>query len=384
MKKSDKRELFASCLAGLEPLLEQELKDFGCVDVEPAVRGCSFKTDYEGMVRVNLASRFAVRVLIPWYNGFAKSNDDLYHMGKKIEWESIMRSDSTFAISFTVNSKYFEHSQYAALKLKDSIADRFRMKFGKRPSVDKDNPDLRLHLRIQDDKVLISLDSSGESLHKRGYRPFGAKAPLNECLAAGMIAFTGWDMKSPLLVPMCGSGTLVMEAAMMASNLPSQWFRPHYGFMKWTNFDEETTQKVRLELWQQRKSDHLPIEATDIERAAIRQTGDALKRIAWDHGISLEQMDFFQLPPREEPCTIILNPPYGERMRPENIEQLYRSIGLKLKNDFPGSTAWIISSNKEAYNHIGFKPSAKHTLYNGKLECMYSGFELYQGSRKEQ
>ncbi|MCH2199097.1 MAG: THUMP domain-containing protein [Flavobacteriales bacterium] len=380
---SEVKPFFATTLSGLEPLLAEEFESFGFTNVATTKRGVSFETDYRGMVKANMCSRFAIRILLPWAEGRAKDPEGLYRFAKKLPWEQVLSSRGTLFINSSVSSDFFDHSHYAALKVKDAIADRFREKTGKRPSVAKENPDLVIHLRIHESMVLISLDSSGDSLHRRGYRPPGAKAPLNETLAAAMIALSEWTPEKTLYIPMCGSGTLVMEAAMKAANLPSQWFRPHFGFMKWKDYDRKVVEEVRLEIWQGRNTAKVKILASDVDRDALRQTQSVVSKIAWEHDITIEDQNFFDLPEDQSGVTVILNPPYGERMRPENIEQMYRDMGLKLKNDFANGDAWIITSNAEALNHVGFRPHAKHTLYNGKLECKYYGFGLYQGSRKD-
>jgi putative N6-adenine-specific DNA methylase len=382
-KKTEKKRLFASTLHGLEPLLEAELTAMGCKNVETSRRGVYFDADYREMVRVNLSSRFAIRVLIPWAHDRARTTDDLYKVALRMPWDRILTPRSTFAIDSVVNSKEIDHSHFASLRLKDGIVDQFRKRTGKRPSIDLENPDVRIHMRVHDDNLTISLDSSGDSLHRRGYRPAGAIAPLNECLAAGLIAFSGWTPDKPLYVPMCGSGTLVMEAALLAANLPSQWFRTNYGFLRWKNLDERIVREERARLWQQRNPRKVKIFASDNDRKAIRQTTDSVKKIAWEHDIDIRQVDFFEHPQPDEPGTVLLNPPYGERIQPEDIQRFYADMGSKLKHDFPGSEAWIISSNMDALNYVGFKSHTKHKLYNGKLECLYAGFELYEGSKKK-
>lgn len=382
--KEDNKRLYVTTLAGLEPLLGKELEELGMEDVEVSTRGAYFTTDYRGMVRVNLASRYGIRVLIPWFKGKANSTDELYKLGLQQPWEKILGTRSTMAIDAVVNSDHFQHSHFTALRLKDAIADRFRRKTGKRPSVKLENPDIRIHLRVSGDSVTISLDSSGDSLHRRGYRPKGAMAPLNECLAAGMLAYSGWKPNEPLYVPMCGSGTLVMEAAMMAANLPSQWFRLNYGFLNWNNLDQQIVEEERLKLWQNRSKEKVRIVASDIDYKAVKQTNEALSKIAWPHDISVEEHDFMKHQPPGEPGVVVLNPPYGERLQPDDIHRFYGEIGSKLKHDFTGCRAWVISSNLEAYHHIGFKPYEKHKLFNGRLECVYAGFELYEGSKKKQ
>lgn len=380
---SETKPYFAKCLAGLEPLLEQELIDFGCSNVKAVVRGVEFETDYRGMVMANMASRFAIRILSPWWEGTSTSPDDLYTQALRIPWHNILHVRQTFAIGSTVSDENFPHSQYAGLKLKDAIADAFRNRSGNRPNVDKENPDLRIDLQIYNGRVRISLDTTGDSLHRRGYRPLGAMAPLNECLAAAMLKFSGWTPEIPLYIPMCGSGTLVMEAAMMDVNLPSQWFRQGYGFMNWSDFDRKVVEEVRMELWKNRRDPQAVIFASDKEKIAVDQTQQCVSKMSWRSNVTIERTDFFALKPAKGGGIMILNPPYGERMRKENIDEFYRYIGQKLKVDFAGYSAWVISSNFDAMNQLGFRPNHKYTLYNGQLECKYFGFSLYEGSRKD-
>lgn len=372
----------AKTLAGLEPLLVNELEKLGMTNVTAFRRGAEFETNERGMIKANMACRFAIRILEPFWSDHANDPDQLYQVCKRIPWNKVLNNDSTFAVNATVASEAFNHSHFAALKVKDAIVDQFRDRTGSRPSVDLDNPDLRIDVHIRGNEIRISLDTSGDSLHRRGYRPPGAIAPLNESLAAAMITLSGWMPEQPLHIPMCGSGTLVMEAAMMAADLPSQWFRNNYGFMHRRDFNKELMMEVRNELWKNRTPVAPRIFATDIERKAVKQTLESISRVSWQHQIEVQQADFFELKKPAEPGVIILNPPYGQRMQPENIELMYGNIGRKLKETFSGSTAWIISSNTDALKHVGFKAYEKHTLFNGQLECRYAGFELYEGSRK--
>lgn len=372
----------AKTLAGLEPLLVNELINMGFDKVAPLKRGAEFETDYEGMIKANMGSRYAIRILEPFWEDRVRDTDDLYNKIKRMPWQDVLGNDDTFAVNATTKSDAFTHSHFAALRVKDAIVDRFRERSGNRPSIDTEAPNLRIDVMIQGDVLRVSLDSSGDSLHRRGYRPASAKAPLNEILAAAMIELSGWTPEQPLYIPMCGSGTLVMEAAMRAAGLPSQWYRTHYGFMHWRNFDKDRMMKVRKELWDNRTPVVPRIYASDIDRTAVKQTLESLSKVSWQHQVTVKQADFFALEKPAEPGVIILNPPYGERMRPENIEQLYRDIGKKLKESYVGSKAWIISSNYDAYIQLGFRHAAKHTLYNGQLECRYAGFDLYEGSRK--
>lgn len=377
------RTYVAKTLSGLEPLLVSELTRLGFHEVSELRRGAMFSTDHKGMIKANMACRFAVRILEPFFESKVSTTDDLYREVRKVRWSNYLSTRNTFAVHATVNSEAFQHSHYAALRVKDAIVDQFRERTGKRPSIDTDAPHLRIDVNIRGNELRMSFDTSGDSLHRRGYRPPQAKAPLNESLAAAMIELSGWKPEQPLYVPMCGSGTLVMEAAMKAADVPPQWFRNQYGFMNQPDFNKADMMAVRQELWTNRAPVIPVIHASDIERAAVRQTLESISRISWEHMITVKQADFFELGKPAEPGVLILNPPYGERMKTENIEQLYRDIGRSLKQNFTGSTAWIISSNFDALKHIGFKHSARHTLFNGQLECRYAGFELYEGSRKD-
>lgn len=377
-----KHKFVAKTLFGLETLLADELHQFGCTSIQKLNRAVQFEADLKGLYVANLRARYALRILQPVMEFKAKDPDDLYHKAMRMDWQSYLKLDQTFAIDATTKSEGFPHSKYAALKLKDAIADKFRKETGKRPSVDPEFPDIRFNLHVWEDNVTISLDASGESLHKRGYRPPSARAPISEVLAAGMLGLAGWDGSKNFMDPMCGSGTLLLEALHMAANVPAQWLRRHYAFFEWANFDEELWEEVRRETWAQKKQVDVKFYASDREPKTIKLLQDMVKRIPVRAEIEAFQQDFFEMRAPEGPFFIIMNPPYGERIKTDDIENFYSKIGDKLKADFQGSEAWLISSNQSALKRFGLRPSKKYELYNGQLKCKFSGFELYAGSKK--
>lgn len=374
---------FAKTLMGLEDLLVEELKSLGAENVEKEVRGASFDASPEVLYRVHYCSRFTIRVLKELFTFKAKSPEDLYKMVIRLNWRPIIDLDKSFAIGHAVNSKYFTHSQYAALKMKDAIVDHFRMKKGRRPNVNVKFPDTKLQLHINDDQVRISLDCTGKSLHQRGFRPAQAQAPLNEVLAAGMIALSGWDKETPFLDPMCGSGTLTLEALMMDANIPPQMHRRHFDFMNFEDFDEEIWRETIAKAKKQIKEPTATYKATDLMSNPLRDLEDALARFSVKPNIRIKRQDFFKIQKARSPWHMIINPPYDERLKTDDIEDLYAKIGTKLKKDFPGCQAWIISSNMDALKHIGLKPLSKIPLKNGKLDCLFQGFEMHEGKRKD-
>ena len=329
-------------------------------------------------------SRFAVRVLRYLTSFEAKTPDDLYRQGARFAWENLLAPDGSFVIDATVHSDGFSHSHFAALKLKDAIVDRFRGKTGKRPSIDKVRPDLRLNLHISGEKVTISVDASGEQLSRRGYRPRTAKAPLNEVLAAGLLALSGWRPGTPLYDPMCGSGTFSTEAALWASGLPVQAGRRHFAFMDWSDFDPDTWRAVRAEAMASITPVETPIFASDQHPGAVRQTMESLEGADVESLVQVKQADFFKLEPRTDGGMLVFNPPYGERMDPGDVVGLYERIGDRLKFHWSGFDAWVISSNDEALKRVGLRPHKRHPVFNGALECRWVGFSMYKGSKADQ
>ena len=373
----------AKTLAGLEQLVADELKLHGATDIEVGRRGVGFTASAEAMYRHCMHARFTLKVLRILHTFQAKNTDDLYRLSARWGWEDVIKKDGSFTIDSTIYSDDFPHDQFATLRLKDAIVDRFRGKTGVRPSVDKVNPDARIHLHISRQEVTISLDACGEPLSRRGYRSRKAIAPLNEVLAAGLLALSGWKPGVPLYDPMCGSGTFTCEAALWASGFPVQMNRSHFAFMEWASFNKEAWNKVRDESMDFNLPVKSTIYASDINRDAISQTKYALSQLDLpEHDVSVSEIDFMDSEPdTEQGGMVVLNPPYGERMELEDIDKMYTGIGDRLKFFWPGFQAWIISSDPHALKMIGLRPSSRHKVHNGPLECRWCGYDLYSGSR---
>lgn len=338
--------------------------------------------DLDFVYRANLGLRTALRVLRPLHYGTARHEKGLYRLVQEVDWRPYLRLRQTFAIDATVNSRFFNHDKYVALKTKDAIADQFRAHFGQRPSVDVDNPDLRLHVHVQEDQVTISLDSSGDSLHKRGYRQRKVSAPLNEVLAAGLIALSGWPADRTFIDPMCGSGTLLIEAALMARNIPPQWQWKKFGFMQWPEYNAGRWSTVRKDMLARRHDPGFPILGYDRDRRAVQIARENRDHAQLDQWVNIEQRAFEDLQPDVPPGWIIMNPPYDERMPEQDIEAFYQHIGDQLKQHFAGYQAWIFSGHQTALKQVGLRTSRKLHLYNGAIPCKFHGFKLYQGSKK--
>ena len=382
MKNSEEKfELIAKTFFGLEEVLAKELDGIGAVKIVQHNRAVSFYGNKELMYSANHRLRTALRILKPLWKFNVRTTKSLYRNVKEYKWEKLFDVNDTFAIDAVVKSNYFKHSKYVALKVKDAIADRFRDKFNKRPSVDVDNPTIRLHIHIYEDQCTISLDSSGDSLHKRGYRSVQTMAPLNEALAAGMIMLSGWDGESEFIDPMCGSGTIPIEAALIALNIPPGYLGRKYGFEKWRDFDEELWNKVKNSVSSKMKL-RFAIIASDKSPTAIEATARNIKSAKLLKHIKTELKYFDELKPTSDSGTIVMNPPYGERLKEDAINEFYKMIGDTLKTNFTGFDAWILSANKTAMKHIGLKTSRRLTLFNGALECKFHKYSLYTGSKK--
>jgi putative N6-adenine-specific DNA methylase len=373
----------AKTLKGLEPLLAEELKSLGASKIEIANRGVTFYGGMALMYRANLASRLALRILLPILSFDATDSDTLYRKARRFDWSMYLDNRMTFAIDSVVHSPHFNNSQYVSQKVKDAIVDRFRDATNLRPSVNRELPDLLFNVHISGKWVTISLDSSGGSLHRRGYRTGHGyfEAPLNEVLAAGMVMISGWDGKTPFLDPMCGSGTLAIEAALIAANIPPGIFKKQYGFENWKDFDRDLMEHVAQKLSDEREVG-VPIIARDVDPEAVELTRRQVKQMDLQNIITVEQGGIADAEAMEG-ITLIMNPPYGERMKPDDIETLYSTIGSTLKHKFPGSEAWILSSSKKALGKVGLKPSTKRVLYNGSLECSYVNYRTFLGNWKD-
>jgi putative N6-adenine-specific DNA methylase len=372
----------AKTLYGLEKVLSEELISLGAGDVQIGNRAVLFNGDMNLLYRVNYCVRTALSVLMPIAEFRIRTKDDLYNRGSKIEWDQFMNPDDTFSIVPVINSPHFGHSGYAGLVLKDAVVDYFRNKAGRRPSVDSDDPRILINLHISNDLVTISLDSSVVPLFKRGYRQEQSIAPLNEVLAAGIILISGWNVSASLTDPMCGSGTIPIEAGLIAAKIPPGKFRSFFGFQRWKDFDEESFEKIKLDCNSQIISSPVKISGSDISEEAVLLARANIKKAGLSDSISLEVSDFKDLKAKENNGFVFLNPPYGQRIQPEEIDLLYGMIGTTLKHNFPGTTAWLITSNKESLKHISLKAKEKHTLFNGALECSLLKYEMYKGTKK--
>ncbi len=375
-------EMKATTFHGLEDVLVNELMKLGARDIVPFKRGVSFTGDKGFMYKANLCLRSALKVLVPIYSFTAANEHELYDKMKEYEWEELMNTDDTLAINATVNSEEFDHSLYVSQKTKDAICDRFVDKFSVRPNVDLDRPTIRIYVHIFRNQVNVSLDSSGDSLFKRGYRVDIDTAPMKEVLAAGMVLLSGWQPHLPLIDGMCGSGTLGIEAALYANNIPPGVFREEFGFMKWHDYDKELWDTIYESTINRIKDDMPNIISSDIDIVPLEMAkrNGAVAKV--EDVIQYKHISFFDLMPDKPHGTILLNPPYDERLKMEDTNAFYKQIGDKLKKDFGGWTCWIISSNMEAIKSIGLHPSKKMTLFNASLECKLLKYEMYGGSKK--
>lgn len=374
-------QITAKTLRGLEEILASEIRSIGGRNIKTGTRVVHFEGDRELLYKANFLSRTALRILKPFHEFKARDENELYRGAYDFDWAPLLSGDRTFAIDGVLNSPYFNHSGYIALKVKDAIADQFRAKTGKRPSVDTENPDIRINLHISGDKCTMLLDSSGESLHRRGYREETHKAPLSEVLAAGIIMLSGWDRRSPLVDPMCGSGTIPIEAAMIASNVPPGFYRKNFAFQKWPDYDDLLFRKIYEGDYPQPKD--LPLIAgSDTSSHAVGIARKNARNAFLTRKVALRISSMENLEPPEGPGVLITNPPYGERIRPDNLRALYSVLGDVLKKKFTGYSAWILSSNREALKFVGLRPEKKIVLFNGPLECRLVKYSLYEGSRK--
>ena len=376
-------KLTAKTFQGLENVLAKELELLGAEDITILKRAVSFSGNKELLYKSNLHLRTALRILHPIYTFIATNENDLYKKVSEFDWSAYLKLSQTFAIDSVVFSDYFTHSKYVALKCKDAIVDQFRDKTGKRPSIETKTPDVQFNVHVYKDEFTISIDSSGDSLHKRGYRNSQHDAPLNEVLAAGMLLLTGWEKSIPLIDPMCGSGTILMEATMIACNMPPQINRKTYGFMNWNDYEPELWNKVYEDAKSNINRSEINITGGDISRRSIDISKESLIKFGFHRDIRINKTSFLDFLPKSSTGMLIMNPPYGERQKEDDIFSLYKNIGSHLKQNFAGFDAWILSSNKDALKFIGLHPSKKLTLFNGALECKFQKFSLYQGSLKK-
>lgn len=375
-------ELIAKTFQGLEEVLAQELTELGAENIQIGRRMVSFTGDKAMMYRANFCLRTAIRVLKPIKHFQATNADEVYEAVKSIEWENYMDNTTSFSVDSIVFSEVFRHSMFVAYKVKDAIADYFREKTGSRPSVRINNPDLALNIHVAENQCTLSLDSSGESLHRRGYRQEQVEAPLNEVLAAGMILMTGWRGECDLIDPMCGSGTIPIEAALIARNIAPGVFRKGFGFEKWKDFDKELFDEIYNDDSKERDFTH-KIYGYDNSPKAFGIATNNVKAAGVTKDVILKIQSFQQFEQPTEKSIIIMNPPYGERISSDDLLGLYQMIGERLKHAFIGNTAWVLSYRDECLDEIGLKASAKIPLFNGALECQYRQFQIFDGKYKE-
>jgi putative N6-adenine-specific DNA methylase len=389
--------MLAKTFKGLEEVLARELTELGANDVQIERRAVRFSGDKTLLYRTNLCLRTASRILVP-ITTFSlqksavrhqKPEDWLYEQVKAIDWSRYMTVDSSFAIDATVYSETFRNSRFVTYRVKDAIADYWMEKTNKRPNVRVTAPDLYINVHIAAEQVTVSLDSSGESLHKRGYRVANTEAPINEALAAGMLLMADWHGQSDFYDPMCGSGTLLIEAALIARNIAPGIFRKSFAFEKWPDFDADLWSEIYNDDSQERDFTH-KIYGSDASFYAIQQAAKNVKAAGVQKDIELKQIRIEELKAitnDQSPITnssplVMINPPYGERLASnKDMELLYGKIGSTLKHQFTGATAWIISSNDAAMKCIGLKPSKKYRLLNGELDCQFNKYELFAGKR---
>ena len=396
MAKKSEFLMLAKTFKGLEQVLAQELIELGANDVQLERRAVSFRGDLSLLYRANLCLRTASRVLVPLTSTKiqstkhkTKSEDALYEMVKAIEWSEYMTQDTTFAIDATTYSETFRNSRFVTYRVKDAIVDYWQERAGKRPNVKVSDPDLYINVHIANEQVTVSLDSSGESLHKRGYRVATTEAPINEALAAGMLLLAGWKGQSDFYDPMCGSGTLLIEAALIACNIAPGVFRQSFAFEKWRDFDADLWSDIYNDDSNERLFTHT-IYGSDASFYAIQQAAKNVKAAGVQKDVVLKQIRMEEISNLQSQISntsplVMLNPPYGERLKSnKEMEDLYGAIGTALKHQFAGATAWIISSNEAAMKCIGLKPSKKLHLLNGELDCQFNKYELFAGKRNEQ
>jgi putative N6-adenine-specific DNA methylase len=375
-------EMKVTTFFGLEEILARELQQLGGKNITPFKRGVSVVGDIGFLYKANLCLHTALKVIIPITKFTANNEHELYDAIKLIDWERFISNTDSIMIESVLNSEQFTHSQFVSQKIKDGIVDRFREKTGKRPDVDLLHPTFKLYVHIYKNEVTLNLDSSGDPLYKRGYRSDINEAPMKEVLAAGLVKLSGWEKHLLLVDGMCGAGTIAIEAALWANNIPPGYYRNEFGFMRWRNFDESTYDTIFESSVNKIKEDKVEIVANDIDAPTLKKAKINTKNAKVDDVIECNNQSFFDMTPSRQAGVVILNPPYGERLPVNEIENLYKEIGNKLKKDFKGFNAWIITSSPEAIKSIGLRPSRKIQIYNGSLECRYLKFELYDGSKK--
>jgi putative N6-adenine-specific DNA methylase len=375
-------DMIAKTMMGLEEVLADELVNIGAINVNILSRAVSFKGDNNIMYRANLWCRTALRVLKIIKVFDAKNESELYDEVSRIDWQQWMNTHDTIAVDCTLNSSNFSNSVFVSQRTKDAIVDQFRHKTGQRPSVNLDNPAIRLNIHVSGDSCTLSVDSSGKSLHKRGYRKFTPPAPINEVLAAGLIKLSGWDLHSNFIDPMCGSGTILTEAALMALNIPPGYYQKKFAFENLPDFNSQLWNNIKNEIPSSIGEFDGEIIGSDISKDAVDMAHENIKTAGLHKDIKIVNKSILEFEPPPGPGVVITNPPYGERIGINNISDLYRSMGNAFKKFYNGYNVWVISSDIDTIKLIGLHPSKKIKLFNGPLECRFIKFSIYEGSKK--
>lgn len=375
-------KMVAKTFFGFEDILAKELQILGAQDVEQGVRVVTFKGDKGFMYKANLALRTALKILKPIYFFRATNEETLYKGIQGVNWSKYINANQTFVIDATVHSDRFNHTEFVAQKCKDAIVDQFRTRTGQRPSIDKQYPDLRINIHIDKEQVSVALDTSGNSLHQRGYRTATNIAPINEVLAAGMLMLSGWEGKSDFIDPMCGSGTILAEAAMIACNIPANINRKEFAFEKWNDWDNDLFDQIVDSLLKRVREFNYTMTGYDKAPSAVMKAKDNILNANLDEYVKISERNFFDTEKETKgPLHMVFNPPYGERLDIE-MERFYREIGDTFKQNYPGTEAWFITANLEALKFVGLKPSRKIKLFNGSLEARLVKYEIYEGSKR--
>ena len=375
-------QMVAKTFQGLEDVLSAELISLGAENVEEGLRMVSFEGDLAMMYKANLCCRTALRILKPIFKFDASDPDELYDVVRDIEWEQYLSPESTFAIEATVNSNEFRHSKYVTYRVKDGIVDHFNDRYGKRPSIRLAGADLILNVHIAETRVTISLDSSGQPLSYRGYRIEQTKAPINEVLAAGIIMKTGWHGEKPFADPMCGSGTFLIEAALIAANINPGIYRSEFAFEKWPDFDRDLFEEIYNDD-NGETTPAYPILGGDIDPEAVAITKKNIANAHLSDYIKVTCRSIEDWKDNGPEGMLVMNPPYGERLKPEKIEELYRIIGQTLKHDFQGWSAWILGFRPEFFDYIRLKSTVRYPIFNGALECSLREYVMFEGKYNE-
>ncbi len=374
--------MVAKTLFGFEEILAKELRNLGGTQVKEGVRNVSFVGDMGFMYKANLCLRTAIKILMPIHSFYVRNERDLYKNIYDFDWTAYLNLDKTFAIDTTLSSDLFTHSLFVSQKSKDAIVDKFRATHGERPNVDTQDPDIRINVHIHNNQCNISLDSSGKSLHQRGYRTATNIAPINEVLACGLLLLSGWDGQSNFLDPMCGSGTFLVEAAMIACNIPANINRKGFAFQKWDTYDPELYDKILESSLNKTREFHFKIKGYDKAPSAVEKAKDNVENANLTEYIDVERKNFFETQKEtDNHLHMVFNPPYGERLSIQ-MEDFYKNIGDTLKQNYPGTDAWLITSNLEALKFVGLRPSRKIKVFNSHLESRLVKYIMYEGSKK--